>query len=169
MEADEIDVTPETQPGRPIPYPTYGMGEEDDGEVPKVLDNGERWKAALHTIDKVRIVRWKAKGPRAGRRIPRAFKSAYRAMLTNILTEHALKRGHTEEQRRLDTVMICIQGMLHGIEPGERDERSKHLHARYHAFLKGEFDQLFEVKNESKNAKTMVKTMRARSRQGRQP
>ena len=50
--------------------------------------------------------------------------------------------------------MLCIQGMLHGIEPGELEEdnkvdpkqadkeRSNQLHARHHAFLKGEFDQL---------------------------
>ena len=69
-----------------------------------MLDNAERWKAALHTIDKVKILEWAAKGPRTGRRIPRAFKSAYKAIVTNILTEHdkALKRGHAEEQRRLE-------------------------------------------------------------------
>ena len=76
--------------------------------------------------------------------------------MTNILTEHdqALTRGHHEEQRRLEQVIICIQGMLHGIGPDAHEEapntdpksageeRSKHLHAMYHAFLKGELDQL---------------------------
>ena len=57
-----------------------------------MLDNGEKWKAALHTFDKVKIVEWAAKGPRTGRRIPRAFTSAYRAIVTNILTEQRARR-----------------------------------------------------------------------------
>ena len=82
------------------------------------------------------------------------------ATVPNILSEHdnALKRGKAVEQRRFEQMFICIQAMLHGLkkeEPdkeGENDskqagkERAKHLHDRYHRFLKGELLELLTEK-----------------------
>jgi hypothetical protein len=68
--------------------------------------------------------------------------------------KHALKRGNNDEQRRFEELLLCIQGMPHGVAANDQEEgtevdpkqadkgRSKHVHARYHKFLKGELDDL---------------------------
>ena len=35
LEADEFEVTLESQPGRPTPYPIYGTVEESEEEIPQ--------------------------------------------------------------------------------------------------------------------------------------
>ena len=59
--------------------------------------------------------------------------------------------------------------MLHSIEPEADEEadnmdpqamgkeRAKHLHARYHSFLKGDFDQLLKVDHGNRTPKEKEK------------
>ena len=69
------------------------------------------------------------------------------------------------KQRRLDKVLLCVQGLLHKLETNEGEEigstkaateRARQLHSRYRAFMNVDFETILhqESKTEEKGQPT---------------
>ena len=116
------------------------------------------WLRGLELMDQICPRTWANHGVRAGRRIPTDFRAPYCTILTNICQHHdeAVCRGWTVKQRRLEKLLLCIQGMLHRLETKEGEEldsqkaaaeRARQLHTRYRTFTTGGFTSILEQDN----------------------
>ena len=116
--------------GHPIILPKYEEDNPTGTHIPK--DNSRDtpatqatgWLKGLELMDQLCPRAWAKRGIRAGRRIPADFRAPYCSILTNICQHHdeAVCRGWTVKQRRLEKLLLCIQGMLHKLEEKEGEE-----------------------------------------------
>ena len=136
--------------GHPIILPKCEGGEATESQTPTgtnadtSVPQATGWLKGLEQMDQICPRTWAKHGIRAGRRIPADFRAPYCSILTIICQHHdeAVCRGWTEKQRRLEKLLLGVQGMLHKLETKEGEEldsrkaaaeRARQLHTRYRA------------------------------------
>jgi hypothetical protein len=171
--------------GHPIILPKRVADELNDAQLPTDASadpsgpQATGWLRGLEQMDRICPRTWAKHGIRAGRRIPADFRAPYCSILTNICQHHdeAVCRGWTEKQRRLEKLLLCVQGMLHKLETKEGEEmgskeaateRARQLHGRHRAFMKGDFGTILnqESKKEEKGQPTPNGKPNTRSSEG---